>query len=123
MNYIKIQKKILDNFLKKDSALLCTILDDCYLISDNHYQLFRIPISEMWLDVGKMMEGRNECTSLKTFIKIDGEDGVLTYDIKELHDEKITAIKVTSENHCAWLNKKLLDRFEIKKKTTFHNNR
>ena len=112
MNYLKIQKKILDNFLKDSRKLPCLTLDDCYLISDSDYQLFRIPKSEMWIDVKKMMEGRTEMTSLEKIMEIKGEDGVLTGDMKELSSG--TAIKVASQNNFTWINKKLLDRYEIK---------
>ena len=113
MNYIKIQKKILDNFLKDGLRLPCQTLDDCYLIGDNMFQLFRIPKSEMWLDVKKMMEGRTESPSLIKLMEIEGEDGVLTGDMKVLPDKK-TVIKVASQNNHSWVDKKLIDRYEIK---------
>ena len=119
MNYLKIQKRILDSFLKGCPRLPCLTLDDCYLISDNGYQLFRIPKSEMWIDVKKMMEGREEVTSLERFFEIEGEDGVLTGDMKELPKSKSTAIKVASQNSFTWVDKKLLDRYEVKNRLHF----
>ena len=113
MNYVKIQNKILDNFLKGCPQLSCQTLDDCYLISDNQFQIFRIPKSEMWLDVKKMMKGRTELTSLKKIMEIEGEDARLTGDIKEL--KKGFAVKVSSGDISTWIDKKFLDRYEIKK--------
>lgn len=112
MNYLKIQKKILDNFLKGIPRFPCLILDGYYLISDNGFQLFQIPESEMWLDVKKMLEGRSEAPSLEKIMEIKGEDGVLTGDMKEV--PKGTVVKVASRNNHAWIDKKLLDRYEIK---------
>lgn len=68
----------------------------------------------MWLDIKKVMEGRTEVPSLESYMKLEGENGVLTGDIKETPDKK-TIIKVASENNSSWIDKKLLDRFEIKK--------
>ena len=113
MNCVKIQKQLLDNFLKGCPQFPCLTLDDCYLISDNNYQLFRIPKSEMWLDVKKMMKGRTELPSLENFIDIKGEDGRLTGDIKQL--KKGFAVKVSSGDISAWIDKKMIERFEIKK--------
>lgn len=112
MNYIKIQKKILDNFLKGLAQFPCLTLDDYYLISDNTFQIFRIPKSEMWLDVKKMMKGRQEMTSLEKIMQIEGEDGVLTGDAKQAPNGIV--VKVASTNNIAWVDKKLLERFEIK---------
>ena len=112
MNYLKIQKRILDNFLKEGTRFGSLMLDEHYLIFDNIFQLFRIPESEMWLNVEKMMEGREEETSLKKIIEVQGEDGVLTGDMKCI--EKKTAVKVASENNSTWIDRKLLDRYEIK---------
>ena len=112
MNHVKIQKKILDNFLKTNSELFCLTFDDCYWISDNRFQLFRIEKSEMWLNVEKMMQGRQYATSLAKIINVEGEDAHLTNEMKQLPSK--TVVKIASTNNQSWVDKKLLDRFEIK---------
>lgn len=112
MNYIKIQKKILDEFLKNQRLVLQT-LDEHYLITAYGTHLFRIPKTEMWLDIKKMMEGRTEFNSLHGIMMIEGEDGVLTGEMKQLPDR--TTIKVKSENNYTWIDKKIIEKFEIKK--------
>lgn len=111
MNYVKLQKKILDNWLKNSREFRSKETDDSYIITDNGYQLFIIPKDSFYLDMKKLMNDKPEI-NLDQMLKIDGEEGHLTNEMKVIG--KGIVVKIESENNHLWLDKKLLDRYEIK---------
>lgn len=111
MNYLKLQKKILDNWLKYPNTCHSKETKDSYLITDNGYQVFIFPKDELYLDMKKLMKDKTE-VKLDDMLKIDGECGYLTGEMKQI--DKGTVVKIASENKYAWVDKKLLDRYELK---------
>lgn len=111
MNYIKLQKKILDNWLKNKINFNSQETNDSYIVTDNGHQVFIIPKDEFYLDMKKLMGDKTE-VKFDKMMKIDGEDGHLTGEMKMIG--KDTIVKVASENNHAWIDKALLDRYEIK---------
>ena len=112
MEYIKLQKEILTNALKDKVKFNVQTTDESVYLTDNGYQIFIFPQNEFYLDLKKLMQGKVEM-KIKDMLKIDGEDGHLTNEMKVL-PSKTTVVKIASENNHSWVNKKLLDRYKIK---------
>lgn len=112
MEYIKLQKKILDNFIKNNHEFNSQVVDDSIYVMDNRFQVFVFPKDEFYLDLSKLMDGKTPM-DLKRIVKgVEGESGYLTNEMKVI--DKLTVVKIASENNHSWVDKKLLDRFGIK---------
>lgn len=112
MEYIKLQTTILKNALKNKKQFNTQTTDDFVYVTDNGYQIFAFPSNEFYLDLSKLMQGKSEI-NFKDMLKIEGENGYLTGEMKAIY--KGTVVKIASENNHSWVDKKLLDRFGIKK--------
>ena len=112
MEYIKIQERIIKSWSKRERIMVQSV-DDSIHITDNSHQVFTIPKEKFILDMSVLLDG-NEPMNFKRIIDgIEGEDGVLSGDMKVI--DNLTALKITSENNHSWVDKKLLDKFGIKK--------
>lgn len=117
MEYIKLQKKILDNFIKNNHEFNSQVVDDLVYVMDNRHQIFVFPKDEFYLDLTKLMDGKDSI-NFKKFFDIEGEDGVLTGEMK-IVGKNITVVKIKSEKNHSWVDKKLLDRWGIKHELHF----
>lgn len=109
---LKLQKKILDNWSKDKINFNAQETEDSIFVTDNCLQVFVFPKDKFYLDLHKLMDGKTSIKMDQMIKSVEGENGYLTSEMK--NTGKSTLVKIASENNHSWVDKKLLDRFEVK---------